>query len=164
MRVTVCFQLKKSISRPDGKRPLYLRCTMSGQRFEISIGFFLDSEMWVESTQQVKGKSEEAKIIKNRLESMGLPFDIFTIRSKFLGHSNGQGLMEIFELVVKNIEATLGKDYSYGTLKHYRTTKKTFGRIYKSQGRTEVPPPFKYQLQFLKIFRCLSEKVFSHVN
>ena len=43
---------------------------MKGQRFEISTGFFLDSEMWVESTQQIKGKSEEAKIIKNRLDKV----------------------------------------------------------------------------------------------
>ena len=174
MRITVCFQLKKSKSRPDGKCPLYLRCTMKGQRFEISTGFFLDSEMWVESTQQIKGKSEEAKIIKNRLdkvtskiqdiynqlESIGQPFDIFTIRSRFLGQSNGQGLMEIFDLVVKNVEATLGKDYSYGTLKHYRTTKKRVEEFIKTkEGRKDLPLS-SINYNFLKSFDVYLKKTY----
>jgi len=40
MRVTVSFQLKKSKSRADGICPVYGRCTMNGQRFEIPTGFF----------------------------------------------------------------------------------------------------------------------------
>lgn len=62
MRVAVCFQLKKSKSRLGGKCPLYLRCTLNGQRFETSTGFFLDPETWNESTQMVKGRTEEANV------------------------------------------------------------------------------------------------------
>ena len=99
MRVTVNFQLKKSKARQDGKFPLYLRCTMTGKRFEISTGIFVDENTWQESNQKNKGKTEEAKIIKNRvdkvtakiqdiynqLESLGQPFDVFSIKNKFLG-------------------------------------------------------------------------------
>lgn len=79
-----------------------LRCTMCGQRFEISTGLFVEPEYWIESTQQLKGRTEEGKIIRNRLDkitskiqdiynqldSLGDPFDVFTIRNKFLGLSN----------------------------------------------------------------------------
>ncbi len=67
MRVLVLFQLRRSKSRPDGKSPLYLRCTMGGQRFEASTGFFLDKSSWIESAQLADGKSEEIKVINNRI-------------------------------------------------------------------------------------------------
>ena len=101
MRISVCFQLKRSKSRSDGKFPLYLRCTMSGLRFETSTGFFLEKSSWIESAQLADGKLEEIKVINNRiakirtkiqdiynqLDSLGEPFDILTIRDKFLGIS-----------------------------------------------------------------------------
>ncbi len=40
MRVTVNFSLKRSKSRADGKCPVYVRCTMNNQRFELSTGIF----------------------------------------------------------------------------------------------------------------------------
>ena len=140
MRISVCFQLKKSKSRSDGKFPLYLRCTMSGLRFETSTGFFLDKASWIESAQLADGKSEEIKVINNRLtkirtkiqdiynqlDSIGEPFDILTIRDKFLGISNGQGFLEVFDSIIKDVEATLGNDYSPLTLKQYRTVRKRF--------------------------------------
>lgn len=154
MRVTVCFQLKKSKSRLGGKCPLYLRCTLNGQRFEISTGFFIDPETWIESTQMVKGRTEEVKTINNRLdkirtkvqdvynqlESMGQPFDISSIKNKLLGHSNGKGLIEIFDVVVKSIEAKLSQDYSFGTLMQYKTTRKRLGEFLKiREGRKDIP-------------------------
>ena len=138
MRVTVSFQLKKSKSRADGICPVYGRCTMNGQRFEISTGFFLSSGMWDESKQLVKGRTEDVRIINNRLdkirtrihdiynqlESIGESFDVLSIKERFLGSRKEKGLLEVFDSVVNSIEARLDKDYSLGTLKHYRTTKK----------------------------------------
>ena len=135
MRISVCFQLKRSKSRSDGKFPLYLRCTMSGHRFETSTGFFLDKSSWIESAQLADGKSEEIKVINNRLakirtkvqdiynqlDSLGGPFDVFAIRDKFLGLSSGQGFLEVFDSIIQDVEATLRNDYSPSTLKQYRT-------------------------------------------
>ena len=117
MRVTVCFQLKKSKSRADGICPVYCRCTMNGQRFEISTGFFLSSEMWNESKQLVKGRTEYGRIMNNRLdkirtriqdnynqlESIGEPFDVLSIKKRFLGNRKEKGLLEVFDSVVTNI-------------------------------------------------------------
>lgn len=154
MRITICFQLKKSKSRSDGKFPLYLRCTMSGQRFETSTGFFLEKDSWIESAQLAEGKSEEIKVINNRitkirtkvqdiynqLDSLGEPFDVFAIRDKFLGISNGQGFLEVFDSIIEDVKATLGNDYSPLTLKQYRTVRSRFEEfLMKKEKRIDIP-------------------------
>ncbi|MDX9881905.1 MAG: site-specific integrase [Prolixibacteraceae bacterium] len=154
MRITICFQLKKSKSRSDGKFPLYLRCTMSGQRFETSTGFFLDKSSWIESAQLADGKSEEIKVINNRLtkirskildiynqlDSIGEPFDILSIRDKFLGISNGQGFLEVFDSIIEDVKATLGNDYSPLTLKQYRTVRTRFEEfLIRKEKRRDIP-------------------------
>jgi hypothetical protein len=53
----------------------------------------------------------------NQLVSYEEPFDFLTIKNKFLGFNDEKGLLEIFDIVVKNVEAPVGKDYSSGTLK-----------------------------------------------
>ena len=121
MRVAVCFQLKKSKPRLDSKCPIYVRCTLNGQRFELSTNFFIFSEMWNDSSQQVIRRTEDVKILNNRLdkivskiqdiynqlESVGEPFDVISIKNKFLGRCNERGLLEVFDIVVQNIESKL---------------------------------------------------------
>ncbi len=166
MRVTVCFQLKKSKSRSDGKCPLYLRCTMNGQRFETSTGLFVESQNWVESTQQLKGKTEEIRTIRNRLDkiitkiqdiynqldSLGEPFDVLTIRSKFLGLSNGQGFLEVFDAIIKDVEATLGNDYSPLTLRQYRTVRKRFAEFMQKKEKRKDIPVAAFNFKLIKSF------------
>jgi len=42
----VNFSLKKTKSRADGKCPVYVRCTMSNQRFECSTWIFIHPDLW----------------------------------------------------------------------------------------------------------------------
>jgi len=147
MRVAVCFQLKKSKMRTGGVCPLYVRCTLQGQRFEVATGFMVHFDNWNESKQLIKGRTEEVKIINNRLdkirtriqdiynqlESIGEPFDVLTIKERFLGNRKEKGLLEVFDSVVSSIEARLDKDYSLGTLKHYKTTKKRLVEFLKTR-------------------------------
>ena len=150
MRVTVNFSLKKSKSRADGKSPVYVRCTMNNQRFELSTGIFICPESWDDERQQVVGRSEEAKILNNRLnkirskvqdvysqtESKGEHFTAIHVKNKLQGISDEKGVLEIMDGVIKVINARVGNDYSEGTFKHYKTTrdrlleflKKRFGR------------------------------------
>ncbi len=72
MRVTVNFTLKRTKSRADGKCPVYVRYTMNNQRFECSTGIFIHPDLWNANKQQISGKSEEIKILNNRLEYVGL--------------------------------------------------------------------------------------------
>jgi len=153
MRVSISFQLKKAKSRVDEKCPVYIRCTLNGSRFELSTGLFLTTKTWDEATQQAKGRAEEARIINNRLdklrtkiqdihnqlESCGEPYDFLTIKNKLIGFSDEKWLLEIFDIVVKNVEARLGKDYSAGTLKHYRTSQKRIEEFVKNhEGKKDI--------------------------
>lgn len=166
MRVAVCFQLKKSKLRLDSKCPLYVRCTYNGQRFEISTGFFLSIDLWNDAKQQINGKSEDAKIMNNRLGkintkiqdifnqllSLGEPFDIISIRNRFLELSNEKGLLEVFDMVVKNIESRVGKDFSYGTFKHYITSRKRLEEFIKKHTSNSDILLSKVNYSFLNAF------------
>ena len=137
MRVTVNFSLKRTKSRADGKCPVYVRCTMNNQRFELSTGIFIYAELWDDEKQQASGRSEETKILNNRLnkitnrvqdvynqlESKGEPLSALNVKDKLLGVSNEKGLFVILDDIIKGIEARVGNDYSEGTLKHYKTTR-----------------------------------------
>ena len=166
MRVTVCVQLKKSKARAGGVYPLYVRCTLNGQRFEVATGFTVHPDAWDESKQLVKGRTEEVKIVNNRLdkiktkiqdifnqlESIGEPFDVLTIKERFLGNRKEKGLLEVFDSVLKNIEARLDKDYSLGTLKHYRTSQKRLIEFIKIRTERKDIPLSKIDFSFLNSF------------
>lgn len=166
MRVAVCFQLKKSKMRTDGVSPLYVRCTLHGQRFEVATGFMVLHDNWNESKQLIKGRTEDVKIINNRLdkirtriqdiynqlESIGGSFDVLTIKERFLGNRKEKGLLEVFDSVVTNIEARLDKDYSSGTLKHYRTTKKRLVEFIKIRTERSDIALSKIDFSFLSSF------------
>ena len=150
MRVTVNFSLKKAKSRADGKCPVYVRCTMNNQRFELSTGIFVLPESWNDEKQQVAGRTEEAKILNHRLnqikarvqdvysqtDSKGEHFTAIHVKNKLQGICDEKGVLEILDGVIEVINARVGNDYSEGTFKHYKTTrdrlleflKKRFGR------------------------------------
>ena len=44
-----------------------MRCTLNGQRFEVATGFMVHHDNWNESKQLIKGRTEDVKIINNRL-------------------------------------------------------------------------------------------------
>jgi site-specific recombinase XerD len=120
---------------------------MNNQRFELSTSIFICAESWDEERQQVVGRSEEAKILNNRmnkisnrvqdvysqLESKGEPFSILNVKDKLLGVSNEKGLLEILDGIIKGIEARIGSDYSEGTLKHYKTTRERLFEFLKKR-------------------------------
>ncbi len=153
MRITVNFSLKKSKSRTDGKCPIYLRCTMHGQRFELSTGIFIDPVIWNEEKQQVKGRTEEVKILNsrldktvsrvqdiyNQLESKGEPFSAMHVKNKLRGVSEEKGVLEILDSIINGTEGRIGNDYSEGTLKHYKTTYSRLSEFIKIRfGRTDL--------------------------
>jgi site-specific recombinase XerD len=152
--------------RADGVCPLYVRCTLNGQRFEVATGFMVLQDNWNESKQLIKGRTEDVKIINNRLEkirtriqdiynqleSIGEPFDVLTIKEKFLGNRKEKGLLEVFDSVVTNIEARLDKDYSSGTLKHYKTTKKRLVEFLKIRSERRDIALSKVDFSFLSSF------------
>lgn len=154
MRVTVNFSLKRTKSRADGKCLVYVRCTKNNQRFELSTGIFISPESWDDEKQKVAGRSEETKILNNRLnkintrlqdiynqlESNGDTFSVIEVKNKLLGVCDEKGVLEILDHLIKGIELRVGNDYSDGTLKHYKTTRERIKEFLKKQfGRNDLP-------------------------
>lgn len=153
MRVTVNFSLKKTKSRADGKCPVYVRCTLKNQRFELSTGIFVLPESWSDKKQQIIGRTEETKILNNRLykictrvqdvynqlESKGESFSVLKIKNKLLGVSDEKGVLKILDGIINGIEARVRNDYSEGTLKHYKTTRERLSEFFKAKfGRNDI--------------------------
>jgi site-specific recombinase XerD len=127
---------------------------MNNQRFELSTGIFVIPEFWDDGRQQVAGRTEETKVLNNRLdkirtrvqdvynqtESKGEPFTALHVKNKLLGVSNEKGVLEILDGIIKGIEVRVGNDYSEGTLKHYKTTRMRLAEFFKSRfGRNDLP-------------------------
>lgn len=153
MRVTVNFSLKKTKLRADGKCPVYVRCTLNNQRFELSTGIFVLPESWSDKKQQIKGRTEETKILNNRLdkictrvqdvynqlESKGESCTALKVKNKLLGVSDEMGVLKILDCIINGIEARVGNDYSEGTLKHYKTTRERLSDFFKTKfGRNDL--------------------------
>lgn len=153
MRIIVNFSLKRSKSRTDGKCPVYVRCTMNNQRFELSTGIFVLPESWNDEKQQVYGRTEETKILNNRLdkictrvqdvynqlESKGESFSALKVKNKLLGVSDEKGVLKILDGIINGIKARVGNDYSEGTLKHYQTTRERLSEFFKTKfGRNDM--------------------------
>jgi integrase len=126
---------------------------MNNQRFELSTGIFIHPVSWDDERQQVVGRSEESKILNNRLnkitnrvqdvynqlESKGEPFSILNVKNKLQGVSDEKGILEILDHLIKGIELRVGNDYSEGTLKHYKTTRdRLFEFLRKRLGRNDI--------------------------
>jgi site-specific recombinase XerD len=126
---------------------------MHGQRFELSTGIFIDPVIWNEEKQQVKGRTEEVKILNsrldktvsrvqdiyNQLESKGEPFSVMQVKNKLRGVSGEKGVLEILDTIINGIERRIGNDYSEGTLKHYKTTYSRLSEFIKIRfGRTDL--------------------------
>ncbi len=138
MRIRISLQLKKSKQKINGKCPIYARCVMDGRRIELSTSVYVDIKDWDKSRQEITGNSEDIRILNNRLlkfisniydiynqlEAGRDEFDIYTIKAKITGAKSKNYFIELFETTISSIEKKLGKGYSEGTLKHYRTTLK----------------------------------------
>lgn len=137
MRITISLQIKKVKSRSDGKCPVYIRCTMDRKRIEYSTGIFIEPENWDDSRQLVDKRCRDAGVLNNRLgkliskvydtynklEAIDGEFDIYLFKEKLTGRKQRNQLLEIFDSVIVSIKEKLNSDYSYSTLKHYRTTR-----------------------------------------
>ncbi len=147
MRVTINLLLKKSKSNKGGKTPVYARITLNGRRAEISTRVFVDSTMWDTDRQLLIGKSEKIRVLNNRLDkfisevndhynqlvSLGEEFDIVDLRDKIIGVKSQKQVLEIFDMTISSIEGKIGNDYSYSTLKHYRTCRRRVSEFIRKQ-------------------------------
>ena len=70
--LSILFYTKKAKTNSDGLVPVYIRVTISGQRFEISTRRYVEISQWSVGAGRVKPliKTEEAKTLNAFLDSL----------------------------------------------------------------------------------------------
>ncbi len=166
MRLYTCFVIKKSKTRKDGSCPLYFRLTMNQKRIELSTGIFLPFSDWDEVRQRIEPNAYGASVYNNRLLKMttdvndifnqfisvGKPFNIQSIKDRFLGVSNSTGLLKIFDYYLNTIKTNIGKGYAFRTLKAYQGTKNKLDEFVRIQYKCKDVPIGDINYDFLNRF------------
>jgi site-specific recombinase XerD len=132
------FFLKKSKGKEENLATVYLRITIDGVRTEISVQRQCDSGKWNSQASRLFGKTEEARAFNEYLEAMEFRiYEIYKdltasgsdisgeiIKSKYLGVSERpRMLVEIYEQHNQQFAKLVGKEFSEGTLKRFKTCK-----------------------------------------
>jgi site-specific recombinase XerD len=133
---SLLFYLKKPKSYTMGNVPIYLRITVEGQRAEVSTQRQCVPERWNSQSGRMAGTKEDARAMNVYLDTLqtkmyefhreillsGLPLTAEAIKIKFTGQSERpRMLMEIFEHHNRQFAELVGKEYSEGTLKKFKT-------------------------------------------
>lgn len=137
--INVLFYIKRAKINKQGLAPIFLRITLEGKRLEKSTGKYIFPDKWNTNASNVKGNSEESRLINNYLDLV--KNSIFEIEKKlflkdckinfenfkneFLGINEKQRmLIPIFEDHNKKMSQLIGTEYAPGTYERYQTTLK----------------------------------------
>lgn len=131
----LCF-IKRSKVNSSHKAPLFLRISVDSQRAEISLKRFVDPALWDSKRQQVKGRTEEAKVINefirvtktslynhyNALLAKGEKLTASILKNTYSGKGNKQKtLIEVFEYHNLRLKQQVEKGFSHNTFVRYTT-------------------------------------------
>lgn len=166
MRLISCYVIKKTKAKKDGSCPIYIRVTLNQKRMELSTGIFISPNGWNEVAQKINPDVEGFQVYNNRLTkvttdifdiynqlvSIGKPFDIGSIKRRYLGVNETPGILTIFDYYLNTIETNLGKGYAYQTLKHYRVSRTKLGEFINNQLSRKDFPVNEVNYDFLNRF------------
>ena len=138
-KISLIFYIRKSKINANGQVPIYQRITIEGKRYEISTGQFVEEAKWSSEAGRVKGNSEEARSINNRLDMVkSKVFDVErrlfmsntqinfeNFKNEYLGKKERERtLIPIFIEHNRKIKELVGSEYAPGTLERYETSLK----------------------------------------
>jgi site-specific recombinase XerD len=138
--ISVLFYARKSRATTSGLVPIYMRVTLSGERFEVTTKFYIREEQWSAEAGKMKGNSEEAKRTNSLLDAMrvrafdyqreimneGKALTMHTFKVKWLDivTERPRMLLQIFEHHNKQMKELIGQEFSPLTFERYTTSKK----------------------------------------
>lgn len=138
-KISLIFYIRKSKINANGQVPIYQRITIEGKRYEISTGQFVEEAKWSAEAGRMKGNSEEARSINNRLDMVkSKVFDVErrlfmsntqinfeNFKNEYLGKKERERtLIPIFVEHNRKIKELVGSEYAPGTLERYETSLK----------------------------------------
>jgi site-specific recombinase XerD len=135
---SLLFYLKKPKNYTSGNVPIYLRITVEGHRAEVSTQRQCVPERWNSQSGRMAGTKEDARIMNIYFDTLqtkmyelhrdvllsGLPITADAIKNKFIGcDERPRMLVEIYEQHNQQFAELVGKEFSEGTLKRFKTCK-----------------------------------------
>lgn len=162
----VLFYAKKPKNYTDGTVPIYLRLTVDGLRTEWSTQRDCEPEQWNARTCRVAGNTKEAKAINGWLQQLnanvyevqrmlfaeGKEITAVSIRNKILGkeeETQVHTLVEVFEYHNRQFSELVGKEYSYGTLKKFKSVLTSLKQFIKWKYKDVDIPIANLNYQFI---------------
>jgi antitoxin component of RelBE/YafQ-DinJ toxin-antitoxin module len=136
-KISTTFLLKTAKINSKGQMPIYLRITVDGKRFEVSTNKYIEKSKWSTEMKRIKGNSEEARSVNEHLnlliskvfetqkqlilENKEITFE--TLRNRITNKDeNNKTIIGVFKLHNERLEKLVGIEYSYNTLKNFKTT------------------------------------------
>jgi site-specific recombinase XerD len=169
----LCF-IKRSKVNSSQKVPLYLRLSVNNDRAEISLKRFVDPSLWDSKRQQIKGRSEEAKITNEYINSMKLAlynhYNSFiakggeltasNLKASFFGKEERQkSVLEAFEYHNLRMKEQIGFGFAKGTFIRYSTTMAHLKGFLKWKYQTKDLPLNALNYQFITDLEFYFRKV-----
>ncbi len=155
-KISLIFYIRKSKINANGQVPIYQRITIEGKRYEISTGQFVEEVKWSAEAGRMKGNSEEARSINNRLDMVkskvfeverrlfmsNTQINFENFKNEYLGKKERERtLIPIFIEHNRKIKELVGSEYAPGTLERYETSLK----------HTKAFLQWKYNISDIKI-------------
>ncbi len=137
-KVTCLFYLVGSKKKSDQRCPLYLRVTVNYERSGMSLGKFIDPQMWDDMSQTVRGKSAEAKELNGYLTSLRATIQriqlLYMERNQLLTaellkqeltgkQDETKTFLVVFEENNRYVDENIGEMFSELTASQYKRTK-----------------------------------------
>ncbi|RYD59180.1 MAG: site-specific integrase [Sphingobacteriales bacterium] len=136
-RLSILFFIKGTKRATDDQVSIYLRVTISGQRFETSTHRYVERSKWSKEAGRLKGHSEEAKRVNTFLDTIRAkvytyqreiqqneqPLTAETFKAKWSGIADRPRMLcEVFTEHNGKMAQLVDKDYSPATLERYKTS------------------------------------------
>jgi integrase len=134
--LAILFHLKKPKKYLKGPVPIYIRITIDGGRFEINTTRMCDPENWSNVKGRVTSTKEESRQMNNYLDLLqtkvyetqrelmngGYEVTAPAIKNKLFGKEERQKtILEVYKYHNQQFEELVGKEYSLGTFKKFKT-------------------------------------------
>ncbi|NEM99325.1 site-specific integrase [Pontibacter burrus] len=139
--------IRKARANKAGEAPIYLRITVNSQSVELSTKHYIYPSLWDNRMGLVSGKSAQAKAINKDIKNLELKCrNLFnelltseqdvsakTIKNLLSGSRiSSPMLLSLFDKMVENIKALVGKDYTESTYKNYLASQRQIHKFVKT--------------------------------
>ncbi|RKR80665.1 site-specific recombinase XerD [Mucilaginibacter gracilis] len=167
-KLSILVMLEKSKLTSDGKAPVFIRLTVEGKRAEMSLGQKVLLNNWNIEAGQVKGNSQEARLVNNAIDMAKIKlrqhYDHLSLSNDFVSaamvkqayqgkQEKVKGLLEVIDFTVDKMDKKVqnGKR-AKSSLTKWKTTKDKAIAFIKYAYKTEDLPLNKLTVSFAEDF------------